>query len=82
MYGYIYKTTNKINGKIYIGQHRCDHFDESYIGSGSRLLKAVKKYGRCCFETVGEHRKYIQPTKLAEFESQGYWAVNQRRKTL
>lgn len=52
MYGYIYKTTNKINGKIYIGQHRCDHFDESYIGSGSRLLKAVKKYGRCCFETV------------------------------
>ena len=47
MYGYIYKTTNKINNKSYIGQHTAKQFEpEKYIGSGSLLLKAVSKYGR------------------------------------
>ena len=43
-YGIIYKTTNLVNGKIYVGQTTRD--DENYIGSGSVLLQAVKKYGR------------------------------------
>lgn len=30
MYGYIYKITNKINGKMYIGMHRSNEFDEDY----------------------------------------------------
>lgn len=45
MYGYIYQTTNKINNKKYIGKHHCDHFDESYIGSGKILRLAIDKYG-------------------------------------
>ena len=47
MYGYIYKTTNLINGKIYIGQHKWDknHLDENYIGSGKLLNAAIDKYG-------------------------------------
>lgn len=45
MYGYIYRTTNKINGKIYIGQHKGD-FDPKYLGSGTILLRSVKKYGK------------------------------------
>lgn len=45
MYGYIYKTTNLINGKIYIGQHRANEFDVSYYGSGKYLRNAVNKYG-------------------------------------
>lgn len=44
----VYKTRNKINGKIYVGVHRkCD--DESlcnYLGSGHYINKAFKKYGR------------------------------------
>ena len=46
MYGYIYKTTNLTNNKIYIGQKRSDTFlGNSYLGSGLLLSKAVKKYG-------------------------------------
>lgn len=47
MYGYIYKTTNTINGLIYIGQHKAAKFEPSrYIGSGRLLLKAFKEFGK------------------------------------
>lgn len=45
MYGYIYKTTNLINNKIYVGQHKATTFDKSYYGSGKLLKDAIKKYG-------------------------------------
>lgn len=51
MYGYIYITTNLINGHKYIGQHKSSKFDSKYIGSGKRLLYAVFKYGRENFIT-------------------------------
>ncbi len=44
-YGYIYKTTNLVNGKIYIGQHKGSYLDSSYFGSGFTLQKAILKYG-------------------------------------
>lgn len=50
MYGYIYETTNLINGKKYIGKHVSTKFDECYKGSGSILKKAFKKYGFENFE--------------------------------
>ena len=43
MFGYIYKTTNKINNKIYIGQHKHADFDKQYYGSGKIILEAIKK---------------------------------------
>ena len=47
MYGYIYKTTNLINNKMYIGKHRSTVFEpDKYIGSGPILIKAIKKYGK------------------------------------
>ena len=52
MYGYIYETTNLINGKKYIGQHRASKFDNSYHGSGKLLIKAFKKYGIKNFKTI------------------------------
>lgn len=39
----IYKTTNLINGKIYIGQDRNNN--SNYIGSGKILYLAIQKYG-------------------------------------
>lgn len=49
-YGYIYKTTNMINNKIYIGQHQGSYLDDKYIGSGQLLSRAIKKYGRNNFK--------------------------------
>lgn len=45
MFGYIYKTTNLINNKIYVGQHISKSFDLKYKGSGTLLEYAIKKYG-------------------------------------
>ena len=44
-YGYIYKTTNLVNGRIYIGQHE-GTFSPEYLGSGKILTKAIIKYGK------------------------------------
>jgi len=45
MIGYIYKTTNLINGKTYIGKRYGD-FDDGYLCSGVILKQSVEKYGR------------------------------------
>lgn len=47
---YIYKTTNTINGKIYIGQtKKTKEKSVNYMGSGKLLLKAIKEYGKESF---------------------------------
>ena len=51
MYGYIYLTTNLINGKRYIGRHKKPFFDPYYKGSGVSLTEAFKKYGINNFTT-------------------------------
>ena len=45
-YYLIYKTENKINGKIYIGKHITNTIGDNYLGSGIYLLNAIKKYGK------------------------------------
>lgn len=42
---YIYRITNLINGKTYIGQHKYKKLDDSYMGSGKILKQAIKKHG-------------------------------------
>jgi hypothetical protein len=47
MFGYIYETTNLINGKKYIGQKTSKIFlKEKYLGSGTYLKRALNKYGK------------------------------------
>jgi group I intron endonuclease len=50
MYGFIYITTNLVNGKQYIGQHvSSTQNDDGYFGSGTLIKQAIKKYGKKSF---------------------------------
>lgn len=59
----IYKTTNLINGKIYIGQAsgKRSLSTSDYLGSGKTLKQAIKKYGVENFKRtlidIGENKK-------------------------
>jgi len=41
----IYKITNIINNKIYVGKHQTNDLNDDYMGSGKRLKQAINKYG-------------------------------------
>lgn len=46
----LYRTTNLINGKTYIGIHKTNKIEDGYLGSGFALLEAIEKYGKENFE--------------------------------
>ena len=46
MYYLIYKTTNLINNKFYIGMHGTNNLEDGYLGSGKIILSAIRLYGK------------------------------------
>lgn len=46
MFYTIYKVTNLINNKIYIGKHQTKNPHDSYYGSGYMIAAAIEKYGK------------------------------------
>tara|TARA_R110000823_G_scaffold312855_1_gene439916 strand:+ start:430 stop:981 length:552 start_codon:yes stop_codon:yes gene_type:complete len=49
-YIYTYQTKNLLNGKTYIGVHSTNKANDSYLGSGILLAKAIEKYGKSVFK--------------------------------
>ena len=50
MFYTIYKITNKLDGKIYIGKHQTKDLNDGYMGSGKHLRYAQTKHGIDNFE--------------------------------
>lgn len=42
----IYLLTNKVNGKMYIGQHGTNNINDGYMGSGIAIRKAIREFGK------------------------------------
>lgn len=49
-YHVVYKTTNTVNNKIYVGLHSTNNINDNYIGSGYVLKDAINKYGKSKFK--------------------------------
>ncbi len=45
MYYTVYKITNLINNKVYIGKHQTKNLNDGYMGSGGLIRQAIKKHG-------------------------------------
>lgn len=46
----VYRTTNTLNGRFYIGVHSTDDLNDGYLGSGDVLKYALAKYGEDAFQ--------------------------------
>jgi hypothetical protein len=64
MYYIIYKTTNQLDKKYYIGCHQTLNLNDGYMGSGKHLKRAIKKYGKENFKKTILH---LLPTKQDMF---------------
>ena len=68
----IYKITNLVNGKIYIGKHSTRDLYDDYMGSGKAIRVAVNKYGAQNFEKViidcltTEHKAYLKEAEIVD----------------
>ena len=45
-YHYVYKTTNLVNGKMYIGVHSTQNLEDGYLGSGKLIRRSIRKHGK------------------------------------
>lgn len=49
-YHFCYKVVNIHTGEFYFGVHSTSNLDDGYLGSGRRIVRSVKKYGKESFK--------------------------------
>jgi hypothetical protein len=79
-YHFIYKTTNTLSGRYYIGMHSTDDLNDGYLGSGTLLRRSINKHGREVFkieileflnsreELVAREREIVSLQEIAKKE--------------
>src|SRR5208282_1941511 len=66
----VYKTTNLLNSRYYLGVHETSKPNDEYLGSGIAIKRAVKKYGEhnfrkdVLFEFIVEAEAYAKEVEL------------------
>lgn len=73
----IYKTTNLINGKFYVGKDEKNKPD--YLGSGINLQRAIKKYGK---ENFIKETLEVCLTREELVEREKYWIKETKAQKL
>lgn len=70
MYYIVYETTNKVNGKKYRGAHATEDLNDKYLGSGTAIMRAIKRYGQENF-----YRSVLEVCKTPEdmYEAEARW---------
>lgn len=63
----VYKVTNQLNQKYYIGVHKTNNPSDSYMGSGRAIRIALKKYGR---ENFTKEILYITENKDEAYQKE------------
>lgn len=77
---YIYKITNLINGKIYIGlSTKTIEASQTYYGSGSLIKEAIRKYGKINFTKEILEQEIESREILTELEK--YWIAHYKSNT-
>lgn len=70
MIHYIYKITNVINGKGYIGKHSTNNINDGYFGSGVACEKTNRR-----FIGIEKEKQYydVAIRRLSEYSVQQYY---------
>lgn len=74
----VYKITNQINQKFYIGVHKTSNPHDSYMGSGVAIKNAIKKHG---IESFKKEILFITESKEEAYDRERELTVNYDRSS-
>lgn len=79
MFYYLYKITNLVNNKVYVGVHKTENMSDGYMGSGKIIRQAIKKYGLSNFkkeilETFDDYQSML--TRESEIVNEKFISKN------
>ena len=69
----VYKITNNVNGKFYIGVHKTETPNDNYMGSGVAVRRAIAKYGK---ENFAKEILFITDNKQEAYKKEADLTVD------